>query len=51
LYDPASNRPAVVLCNEASISYREDVGRRSCALDGYREIGREASFVVLARRD
>jgi hypothetical protein len=50
LYDEKENRPAVVLCNEASASHRSgDEPIRSCALDGYREIGREAGLVVLAR--
>jgi hypothetical protein len=51
LYAAPSNRPAVVLCSETPASYRAPEGRRSCALDGYREIGREAGFVVLARPD
>jgi hypothetical protein len=49
LYDGASNRPTVVLCNEAPASHRLSTRRYSCVLDGYSEIGREDGFVVLAR--
>jgi hypothetical protein len=49
LFDARMNRPAVVLCNESSFSYRVAAGPSSCRLEGYREIGREGGYVVLIR--
>jgi hypothetical protein len=50
LYDEKANRPTVVLCSESGASHRAAV-QLSCALPGYREIGREGGFVVLTRPD
>src|SRR5450432_353425 len=51
MFDPVTNRPAIVFCSELSASRRSTGGSYSCAFPGYHTVAARGGFFALARDD